>query len=341
MLLTPANLNIFFTATDQRYNQAYQQAESWAQMISTAYPNSTEQWLQGWLGQFDKLREWIGPRTVHVPAPSTYIATVKIFEYTIGIDKFKLQFDQYGIYSDFATRIGYRARKWPDYNLRDLIEASGDYTAAALQLGTDGVNHWSAVHPVDVWDAGKGTYVNDYGAAGTSINGITVGGTFSTNAWATMYTDHSSRRDESGEKMSILADQTMVPLQLHWEAKTVIQQGFFSPAQIGTLGGGLAPTAGVATPANTAMVGALDNPFKGSTDLMMNPDLASVAAFYLLTTKGPVKPFGFVQNQAPVIIPRSSPTDPAMFDNRTMLWGVEAVGVAVWAPPFLSSRSGI
>ena len=61
----------------------------------------------------------------------------------------------------------------------------------------------------------------------------------------------------------------------------------------------------------------------------------------MLTTKGPVKPFGWVLNQAPQIIPRTSPTDPAMFDNRTMIWGVEAVGVAVWAPPFLSSRSGL
>ena len=329
MLITPANLNIFFTALETRFWQAFQNAPVWHEQIATVYPTGTEQWLMGWIGMLDKLRTWKGARIVRTPAPQTYGATVLPFELTEEIDEFKLKDDQHGIYMPVVAHMGEQSKKWPDYQVRDLIEASGDFGSTAIQLGTDGVSHWNTAHPIDFYDSSKGTYVNDYGASGTTINGVTVGGVFSQTAWASIYTDMSNRKNESGEKIGVIPDLTMVPSYMGFHAKTLLQSAFFAPQHE------LA-----ATTAQT-YVGAMDNPLRGATDLMINVDLSSQVGWYMLTTKKVVKPFGFVLREAPQLTPRMNPEDPVVFDRHAFLWGVKARGVPVWSLPWLSSRSGI
>jgi len=329
MLITPSNLDKFFTALDTRFWQAFSLTPVWSDQVATTYPTGTEQWLMGWIGMLDKLRVWKGSRIIRTPAPQTYGATILPFELTESIDQFKLEDDTHGIYFPVIAHMGEQSRKWPDFAVRDLIEALGDFAGAAAQLGTDGVSHWNTAHPVDFYDAAKGTYTNDYGAAGTSINGITVGGTFNQQSYATVWEDMSIRKNESGEKIGVLADLTMAPPYLGFHAKTVLQSAFFSPNT--QLGGG----------ASATYVGAMDNPLRGSTDLLINPDLTSQAAWYTLTTKKVVKPFGWVLRKAPQLTPRVAPTDPSVFDAHAYLYGVTARAVPVWSLPWLSSRSGV
>ena len=341
MLITPANLNIFFTALDTRFWQAFSQAPVWHEQVATVYPTNTEQWLMGWIGALDKLRVWKGARITHTPAPQTYGVTVLPFELTESIDMFKLEDDQHGIYGPVVAHMGEMSAKWPDYTLRDLIEGLGDFASTASQLGPDGVSLWNTAHPVDYYNASLGTYTNDYGSAGTSINGITVGGTFSTNAWATVWQDMASRKNESGEKIGLQPDLTMVATYNGFAAKTVTQAAFFAPPVLGTLGTGNFPTAGSPTPANAPFVGAMDNPLRGQTDLFINFDLTVQAAWYMLTTRRVVKPFGWILRKAASLTPRTSPTDPVVFDTHTILYGVMARGVPAWSLPWLASRSGV
>ena len=341
MIITPANLNIFFTGLDTRFWTAYSNAPTWHATIATIYPATTETWLQGWISMLDKLRVWKGPRIVRTPAPQTYGVTMLPFELTEPIDQFKLEDDQHGIYGPLIAMMGENSAKWPDYTLRDLLEGLGDFASTGSQTGTDGVAHWSASHPVDPYDAGKGTYVNDYGASGTSIDGITVGGAFGVNAWATLWQDMAARKHEGGEKIGLQPDLTMVPTQLSFAGKTVIQSAFFAPPVLAGLGTGDFPTAGSPVAANAPFVGAMDNPLRGQTDLMVNFDLSSAAAWYMLTTRKPIKPFGWILRKAPVLTPRTSPEDPVVFDSHTYLYGVTARGAPAWGLPWLSSRSGV
>jgi phage major head subunit gpT-like protein len=336
MLITPANLNIFFTTLDTLFSEAFELAPTWQEQIATPYTATSEAWLMGWIGMLDKLRPWQGARVTHTPAPQTYGVTIQNFEGTWGIDKFKLADDLHDIYFPVAKHIGQQAKKWPDYNVRDLIQGNGIYSSTSAQTGPDGVSFWNASHPVDFYDAAKGTYCNDYGTGGVSVNGVTVGGAFATNAWATVWEDMATRKNESNEAMGLLPDMTMVPPQIHFPARTLIQGAFFAPPVLGNLG------TGAAASANAPFVGAMDNPLRGSTDLMMNPDLASApGAWYMLTTKWAIKPFGWVLRAAPVMVPRLDPTDPVVFETHTFVWGCEARGVAAWGLPFLASRSGI
>lgn len=341
MLITPANLNLFFTGLETRFNQAFTDAPIWHQQVVTIYPSLTEQWLMGWMGMLDKLRQWKGARQVRTPAPQTYGAKIDKFELTEGIDVDKLADDTYGIYSMVAADMGMQSAKWPDFTVRDLIEGLGDYAGAQPQTGTDGLSHWNSAHPVDYYDASKGIYPNDYGTGGLTVNGITVGGAFSVNAWATVWQDMASRKNESGEKLGLQPDLSMVPTQLGFAGKVITQSAIFAPPVLTQLGGGLSPTAGSAVPANAPFVGAMDNPLRGQTDLFINFDLNSAAAWYMLTTRRVIKPFGWVLRQAGTLTTRNSPTDPSVFDVNQMLMGVKARGVPVWSLPWLSSRSGV
>lgn len=342
MIIAAPNLNLFFTDLDTRYGLAFDLAPVWNPQIATLYTAKSSAWQMAWIGALDKLRPWSqGARVVHTPAPQTYGVTIQRFELTEGIDVDVIDDDTHSVYGLTAAHMGTESAKWPDYNVRDLIEGLGIYSSTAAQLGTDGVANWSTVHPVNVYDPAQGTYPNDYGTGGLSINGITVGGAFSTNAWATVWQDAASRKNESGEKIGQVPDLTMVPVQLKFAAATITQSQMFAPPTLVQLGTGNFPTAGSPSPANAPFVGQMDNPLRGSTDLFVNFDLTSAAAWYMLTTKRVIKPFGWILRMAPQLIPRMTPQDPSVFNNNIMLYGVKARGAAAWSLPWLGSRSGI
>lgn len=332
MEITPQNLQFFFTGLINVYSQAYGVTEVWHDKFATVYPAQTEDWISGWIGMLDKLREWKGARIIRTPAPQTYRATVRNFELTEGVDKFKLQDDQYGIYTPMFQMMGYQQKKWPDYQLRDLLFNQGAYTGAA-QIGTDGVTYFNTAHPIDFYNAAAGTYCNDY-RGGVNVNGITVGGAFSVNAFNTVWSDMNARVAENGEKIGIKPNVTAGPAQLRAAMSTVLNNQMFAPPVMGTLGSGPVGTA------NAPFVGTMTNPLQGWTSVDVIEDFADNSTWFMLDTRMPVKPFGWVLRQAPVMIPRTSPTDPAVFDTRLFLFGVEARGVPVWGLPFLGSVSG-
>jgi phage major head subunit gpT-like protein len=53
-----------------------------------------------------------------------------------------------------------------------------------------------------------------------------------------------------------------------------------------------------------------------------------------------LKPFIFQQRQVPTYVMRTAPTDPAVFDRRTYLHGIDARGNFGVTFPFLSVKCG-
>lgn len=326
IVVTPAYLERFFTALDTSFRLQYANTPSWVEKISTPFPCSTEAWLAGWLTMIDKFRVWKGDRVVRSPAPQTYIIPMIPWELTEEIDAFKLADDLASLYAPLGPMIGEQGRLLPNYAMRDLLQGANDFAGAA-QISLDGVTHWNSAHPVDYWDAGKGTYCNDFGTAGVSVNGITVGGTFSTNAYKTLREEMLTRKNESGEVDGVNPSLLMVPPQLETEAKIVSQSAYYSPAAVGVL---------------TGFVGNLDNPFRNMTDLLMNPHTANEAAtFYMFAAGGVIKPTVLVTREPVQIVPRTRPDDPVVFNRHTYQWGAWARLTPGWGPPRLASRSGI
>lgn len=339
MIITPANNAFFVTSVlEPRFWAAFTVTEAWWSKVATPYTVEGEQMIIPWMGMVDKFREWVGPRKTHQPAPQTYLVPIKAFELTEELDEFRLADSTAATaasyYAPTLAFMGLQAKKLYDYQLRDMIEYSAQGTgvwSGSFQYGTDGIAHWSGVHPVDYYDSSKGTYANDY-RGGVTVNGATVGGTFGVNAFTTAWEDHASRKSESGERLGITPDLGMFPIQLRAAALTVLQSEFFAPPQVGVIGAGTGGTA--------PLVGAMDNVMRGWVDVMINTDLQNPNDWYLLSTRSVVKPFSVLMRLAPDFVPRVSPDDPVVFNSHKILYGSKARMAVAWALPWLSTISG-
>jgi hypothetical protein len=352
MEVRPSNWTLFQALMQSTFWLAYQDAPSVHASIAKPVPCGTRFYNEAWMGRFPRPRHWEGSRVVHTPGPMTYQVDVMagLKENTVGLDLYELKNDVYGVLGQTVPNLASNAKQDKDWELRDLIEGLGAQTGAA-QLGTDQLYHWGGPnsgsgnttgHPIDFYDPSAGYYPNDYGANGTTINGILVGGALTANAFATVRADMRNRKAETGEPMGIVPDLLMVATQNEYVSDTILQAVFLGLSQIGTMGGGDAPTAGSLNPANSPMVGASSNLLRGKCQQLTWEALyANPAAWCLLHTRGPVKPFQIVTNEEYALTVRSSPTDPIVWDTHTVQMGIVGVFQPTWAPPFLSSRSGI
>ena len=347
MLITPANLNVFFTATEERFWQSYSVPQAFYNRITTTYPVGTENWLSGWLNMVDAMREWVGPRVVRTPAPQTYQVPIKPFELTEEIDRFKIEDDTHGIYYPMVANMGIQAAKAPDYQLVDLLQNAGSWTGG-FQIGTDGLTHWNTAHPVDLYDASKGTYANDYTNGGVVVGGINVGGALAANSFATVWEDMAARKSESGKAQDINPGLMVCPTQLKATAQHILEAGFMGLPVIGNLGTGTISAAGSSANANQVLVGASENMFKSWSELAVWKDLVSTTAigggtyqqvWYLLDIDKPIKPFSHLFRMGPEFAFQVDPDNPIVFATHKFVYGVVMRFAMAWAPPFLSSRS--
>lgn len=326
MLITAPNLSFFFADLDTRFGLVYGTTKTWFKRIAQVDPCSTEFKVYAWSGMLSPMRKWDGPRVVETIAPQTYIATPDPFEKTIGIDRYKLEDDTYDVYFGKIKELAILAAKWPDWQIRDLLQNTGDQTGSK-QYGLDGLTHWSAVHPIDIYDTSKGTYCNDFGTAGVSINGVTVGGYLSPTAYSTLWSEFSSRKAENGQVLGVTPDLLVSAPQLRATANSILQAEFL----------GLKSAYGA-----TDNVGPASNVLRGWSDYQMVEDLAAQpTAWFLFCTSRGVMPLSWVERQAVQTVVRNQPTDPAVFDQRQYLWGLDSRGTPAWSHAFLSARSGI
>ena len=348
MDITATNLNLYFTALETTFNHSKELAPVVANRIATTYPVATEQWANAWIGMLAKYREWIGPRYVEVPAPQTYIVPIQKFEKTDGISRTKFLDDTYGIYTPVAQMFGQLAAKWPDYQLRDLLQSQGSQTGAR-QLSLDGLNHWGTAHPVDFYDSSKGTYPNDYTGGAVTVNGQVIGGALTGNSMATVFQDMARRKNESVEAGGFAPDLLLSGAMQKFTASTILQAQFMGLPIVGNLGTGNVGTAGSPLAANSPMVGATENVLKGWLDYLMWEDLGGSVTvgngtqdllWYELCTSKPIKPFSWLLREAPDFVARTQPDDPAVFDTDTYLFGSKARGAPAWGFEQMSSRSG-
>ena len=344
MLTTPANLNLFFSQLETRFWTEYGLAEPMWQRIATILPVGTESWTSGFMNMLQKYREWLGARVVQVPTVQTYTVPIKNWENTIGIDEFKFADDTHGLYSPIAAFMGMQAKKLPDYQIRDALLNQGSWTGP-FQNCLDGTAIFGTSHPVNFWDASQGTYANDYTSGGVTVNNQVIGGGISVTGYSTVWEDMARRKNESGEAGGWKADLAMSGPALSIAMQTVLQAQFIGAPQIVQLG------SNVPTVSNAPLIGATSNLVKGLTDYIMWDDLSSSGAigtssntydqvWYLLSTKGPIRPVLWLQRMAPDMINRINPDDPVVFEKHQLLFGSKARGSMAWGFPQSLSRSG-
>jgi phage major head subunit gpT-like protein len=329
-MITPANFAIFVTNASILIGDAYNEddVQSVYKQVSTEVPCKSEQLTFAWTGVMPKMRGWFGARQPHQPAPQTYTVVPQPWENTYSIDRFKLDDDQYGVYYRMLPDMARQSRRHPDYQIRDLLENAGLQASTQRQSGPDGLSFWNSAHPINLYDAGAGTYTNTT-LGGQSVGGVTIGGALSVTAFTSVFEYMMTIKGEDGERLGIRPDVIMHPPTLYAEVETMIK---------GTL---LAsPTWGAYSPL-TGQVGAVDNSLRRfGVRPVQNDFLNHNTRWYMFDTTKPMKPLLWVVREPVITVPRMNESDPAVFDSHMFQWGQWARNCPAWNYSFLSHRSG-
>lgn len=114
MILNSGNLAILFRAFKAAFQKGFAGVESQWQKVATRVPSSTSVEDYGWLGQIPGMREWLGDRLINNLGQHSYSIKNKKFESTVGVDRDKIDDDQYGIYTPIMEMLGQNANEHPD-----------------------------------------------------------------------------------------------------------------------------------------------------------------------------------------------------------------------------------
>ncbi len=142
MLINRSNLSTLFDAFNAAFTKGYSGAETAYETISMVVPSSTTSETYGWLGQFPKMREWVGDRIVHNLAAHTFSITNLKFENTVSVGRTQIEDDRYGVFAPIMAEMGKAAAEHPD----ELI-----FSLLAQGFGTpcyDGQYFFDGDHPV-------------------------------------------------------------------------------------------------------------------------------------------------------------------------------------------------
>ena len=165
-IITPSLLSQLNTGYRADFQAAYasMRPASIAARIATTVPSSSASNTYGWLGQFPKLREWVGNRAVKDMAASGYQIVNKSYESTVGVKRTDIEDDAMGIFRPLMSEMGRAAATFPDELIAALLSA-GEST-----LCFDGQNFFDVDHPVYPNVDGTGTAVptSNYDNGGAS-----------------------------------------------------------------------------------------------------------------------------------------------------------------------------
>lgn len=142
MKISAAALSALYTAVSTAFNQGRNSyTPSWSR-IATLVNSTTSQENYAWLGEFSRLREWIGDRQVNKAKVFDYSIKNKKFEATEGIQREYIEDDTYGVLMPKFSDMGYAAASHPDELVYALLAAG--FTSNCF----DGQFFFDTDHPV-------------------------------------------------------------------------------------------------------------------------------------------------------------------------------------------------
>ena len=142
MQINTENMGGLFRTFSTAFNKGMTAAKSEYKSISMVAPSSASETTYAWLGQFPRMREWIGPRVINRLAVHGYSIRNRNFEDTKEIDRNTIEDDEYGIYGPVFEEMGKAAGELPDEIIFGLL--LGGFTTPCY----DGQPFFDPEHPV-------------------------------------------------------------------------------------------------------------------------------------------------------------------------------------------------
>jgi phage major head subunit gpT-like protein len=154
MEISANNLTTLFTGFDTIFQRGFEMAPSYYEKICSIVPSSTSQTIYPWLGRTTGFREWVGDRVLQALEAHAYTIVNKTFEDTVGIERERIEDDQYGVYAPVIEQLGWDAKTHPDQLIFGMMKAA--VTGAPATIGKltvpvpicyDGLNLYAPNHP--------------------------------------------------------------------------------------------------------------------------------------------------------------------------------------------------
>jgi phage major head subunit gpT-like protein len=142
MIINQSTLSNLFIGYKAAFQGAFEGVSPTWPEIATAITSTARTEKYGWLGQWPKLREWVGDRQVKNLETHDYSIKNKDFEVTVAVDRNDVEDDQYGIYTPMMAEMGRAAATHPDELVYGLLLEG--FTKSCY----DGQPFFDADHPV-------------------------------------------------------------------------------------------------------------------------------------------------------------------------------------------------
>ncbi|MDR2136408.1 MAG: Mu-like prophage major head subunit gpT family protein [Treponema sp.] len=110
--------------------------------LATVITSNTASNTYGWLGQFPKLREWVGDRVINDIKEASYAIANRLYEATLGVKRVDIEDDNLGIYRPLARAMADEVLAFFNRNIAALL------TGGFSTLCFDGQNFFDVDHPV-------------------------------------------------------------------------------------------------------------------------------------------------------------------------------------------------
>lgn len=149
-IVTNAMLEALRVGFRADFEEGKAKAQPQWQLAATHVPSSSASNTYGWLGQFPKLKEWVGDRVFQNIAEHEYTVTNKLYEATVSIPLTAIEDDELGVYKPLYLEMGYAAAIHPDELVFKLL-AEGHTTKCS-----DGYNFFDTEHVVYANEDGTG-----------------------------------------------------------------------------------------------------------------------------------------------------------------------------------------
>lgn len=160
MEINSGNLRTIYVAFRTDFQGAFAAVTPTYQSIAMTVPSTTRENQYGWLGQFPRIREWLGDRVVNSVSTSDYTIKNKDFESTISVPRPDIQDDQIGVYKPIIQEFGRAVASHPDELCWGLLARGWDVKCF------DGQPFFDTDHPVLDGRGREVSYSNSGGGSG-------------------------------------------------------------------------------------------------------------------------------------------------------------------------------
>lgn len=287
MLVNKSAIAAVFITLNTLFNKAFTGVTPMYEKIAMRVPSTSSQEDYAWLSNFPKMKRWFGEKAIKALKAFKYSVVNEDWEATVEVDRNDIEDDKLGIYAPQAQAAGISARMLPDEIVGEVV--NGVFTKPCF----DGQYFCDTDHPVTDANGVVGSVSNKGTAALSIATQAAAIASFGAGVVAM-----ESFKDNEGRPLGVSPNILMVGPALRAVASALMSTDRLEDGKV--------------------------NLYKGMCEVVVNPQITSTTAWFLLDTKQPVKPFIYQERKAPVFVSQTDPQADDVYNRRKFKFGAEA-----------------